>query len=166
VAWAPLRATGAPAGRGHPPCTTQRHGCDEEERRDEADGGTKEARAEDGGEIGREEARAEGREEDRGDAGTGQEADGGGPDALRDGCARGKLDVTMHGERLEGAFTMVRTGSARGERASWLLIKRTDAHADRGRDIVAEVTTSVESGRTMDEIARGDRVWHSNRAKG
>jgi bifunctional non-homologous end joining protein LigD len=90
----------------------------------------------------------------------------GGPAALREGYEKGKLDVTMHGERLKGAFTLVRTGEATGERSSWLLIKRTDEHANRARDIVAEVVTSVDSGRTMEQIAegkRGRRVWHSNR---
>ena len=98
------------------------------------------------------------------DRGWYEPTDGGGPNALRDGYAKGKLDVTLHGERLAGAFTMVRTGDETGERSHWLLIKRTDSHADRRRDIVAEVTTSVASGRTMEEIAAGTRVWRSNRA--
>ena len=98
------------------------------------------------------------------DRGWYEHTDGGGPDALRECYAKGKLDITMHGERLEGAFTMVRTGDETGERSHWLLIKRTDAHADRKRDIVAEVTTSVASGRTMEELASGGQVWRSNRA--
>jgi len=100
------------------------------------------------------------------DRGWYEHTGGGGPAALREGYAKGKLDVTMHGERLRGAFTLVRTGDATGERSSWLLIKRTDEHASRTRDIVAEVVTSVESDRTMEEIAagkRGKRVWQSNR---
>ncbi len=95
------------------------------------------------------------------DRGTYEAAEGG-VEALREGYAAGKLDIVMHGERVRGAFTMVRTTGS-GERAQWLLIKRTDDEADRDRDIVAEETTSVTTGRTMEEIAKGKRVWRSNR---
>jgi bifunctional non-homologous end joining protein LigD len=90
------------------------------------------------------------------DRGSYGHTDGGGEAALREGYEAGKLDITLHGERLEGAFTLVRTRGS-GERAQWLLMKRTDEHADRARDIVAEVVTSVASGRTMEEIEAGRR---------
>jgi bifunctional non-homologous end joining protein LigD len=45
----------------------------------------------------------------------------------------------------------------------WLLIKHRDEFASDS-DIVAENMTSVETGRTMDEITAGkSKVWHSNR---
>jgi bifunctional non-homologous end joining protein LigD len=51
-----------------------------------------------------------------------------------------------------------------GGRAQWLLIKHRDEYADADYDVVADVTTSVTSGRTMDEIAtRKGRIWKSNR---
>ena len=96
------------------------------------------------------------------DRGTYGETNGGGVDALREGYERGKLDITFDGERLRGAFALVRTRGD-GERAQWLLIKRTDAHARRGRELTEAETTSVVTGRSMDQIARGTRVWHSNR---
>ena len=97
------------------------------------------------------------------DRGTYEATDGGGVQSLRDGYAKGKLDVTLHGERLRGAFTMVRT-RGEGERAQWLLIKRTDEHASSGKQLVTSVKTSVKSGRTMEEIARGrGRRWRTNR---
>ncbi len=89
------------------------------------------------------------------DRGTYDAVDGG-ADALRGGYAAGKLDVVLHGERLRGAWALVRTRKA-GSRQQWLLIKRDDAHADRDVDIVTDETTSVASGRTMDEIAGGAR---------
>jgi bifunctional non-homologous end joining protein LigD len=85
--------------------------------------------------------------------------------ALREGYAKGRLDLVMHGERLEGGWSLVRMRETSGK-PQWLLIKRSDDTADPSRDIVAEVTTSVASGRTMEEIAEGKgrkRVWHSNR---
>jgi bifunctional non-homologous end joining protein LigD len=88
-------------------------------------------------------------------------------DAVRRGLRAGKLSFTLEGERLRGSFALVRT--ERGEKPKWLLIKHRDDSADADADITAAVLTSVESGRTMDEIAAGaDRVWRSNRggAKG
>ena len=96
------------------------------------------------------------------DHGTYDETNGGGADALRDGYERGKLDITFDGERLKGAFALVRTRGD-GERAQWLLIKRSDAHARRDSELTEDETTSVVTGRSMDQIARGKRVWHSNR---
>lgn len=80
----------------------------------------------------------------------------------------GKLSITFHGERLKGSFALVRTDTVEGGiRSKWLLIKHRDEHADRRTDITQEVTTSVATGRTMEEIAAGKggrREWHSNRA--
>jgi bifunctional non-homologous end joining protein LigD len=82
--------------------------------------------------------------------------------AVRRGLRAGKLSFTFEGERLRGSFALVRT--ARGDRPQWLLIKHRDATAEPGSDITDEVLTSVESGRTMDEITAGaERVWRSNR---
>lgn len=89
--------------------------------------------------------------------------------ALR-GYRKGKLGYTVHGERLQGAFTLVRTRrDEKGGKPQWLLIKQDDSHAREGSDVTAEVETSVATGRTMDEIAAGAggaRVWQSDRAGG
>jgi bifunctional non-homologous end joining protein LigD len=87
-------------------------------------------------------------------------------DELRDGYARGDLKFVLSGKRLRGSWVLVRIrrpGS--GDKPQWLLIKHRDEYADalRGRDVVAEEVTSVTTGRTMEEIAGGRRVWHSNR---
>jgi bifunctional non-homologous end joining protein LigD len=84
---------------------------------------------------------------------------------LRKGYARGDLKFVLLGERLKGSFVLVRT--KRGDRGKneWLLIKHKDDYAAPGSEITEECLTSVESGRTMDQIAKaGDRVWNSNRA--
>ncbi|GAC1408949.1 MAG: DNA ligase D [Gemmatimonadaceae bacterium] len=92
---------------------------------------------------------------------------GGEEDAIREGLKRGDLKITFHGERLRGSFALIRMKFARDGSSSskpqWLLIKHRDGFASDG-DVVAENRTSVESGRTMEEIASGKgRVWNSNR---
>jgi bifunctional non-homologous end joining protein LigD len=89
-------------------------------------------------------------------------------DAIRQGLARGDLKITFHGARLHGSFALVRMKFSRDGSSSskpqWLLIKHRDKFAS-DEDVVAENMTSVESGRTMEEIASGkSRVWRSNRA--
>lgn len=96
------------------------------------------------------------------DRGTfGPEA-GGGEDAVRAGYDKGDLKITLHGKRLRGSWVLVRI-RREAERAQWLLIKHRDRFADPDYDVVAEVTTSVATGRTMEQIASGrSRVWNSN----
>ena len=90
------------------------------------------------------------------DRGTYDASDGGGEASLRRGYESGRLDFVLHGERLHGAWALVRT-RGRGAKPQWLLIKRTDDAARPGSDVVAEETTSVASGRTMEEIGGGKR---------
>ncbi|MFN2635549.1 MAG: DNA ligase D [Gemmatimonadaceae bacterium] len=86
--------------------------------------------------------------------------------ALREGLRRGDLKITFHGERLHGSFALIRMKFSRDGSSSkpqWLLIKHRDEFA-ADNDVVAENMTSVDSGRTMEEIASGkSRVWRSNR---
>jgi bifunctional non-homologous end joining protein LigD len=78
--------------------------------------------------------------------------------------AKGKLVVTFDGERMQGRWTLVRTGSPDPDKPQWLFIKGHDDYASSKVDLVAMTPTSVDSGRTMDEIAGdADRVWRSNR---
>jgi bifunctional non-homologous end joining protein LigD len=101
------------------------------------------------------------------DRGTYEAEDDGGEDALRDGYERGDLKIVLHGERLQGGWVLVRIRRDEGGRRQWLLIKHRDEMATSKFDVVAEVETSVKSGRTMDEIAkRRGRVWQSNRDDG
>jgi len=95
------------------------------------------------------------------DRGTYEADDEGGAASLRRGYEKGELRFVMHGERLRGGFVLARL--RRPGRPQWLLIKRRDDHADDARDITAEETRSIVTKRTMDQIASGRRVWHSNR---
>ena len=95
------------------------------------------------------------------DRGTYEADDDGGAASLRRGYEKGELRFVMHGKRIRGGFVLARL--RRPGRPQWLLIKRRDQYADPERDITAEETTSVATRRTMEQIASGRRVWHSNR---
>lgn len=97
------------------------------------------------------------------DRGTYEAESGGGAEALREGYERGDLKIVMRGERMQGAWVLVRTRRDERGKAQWLLIKHRDEFATAGADIVAAVTTSVVTGRTMEEIAKGRRVRNSDR---
>ena len=76
-------------------------------------------------------------------------------DGLRRGYAKGDLKFEVRGKRLRGSWVLVRT-RGRGERQpQWLLIKHRDDEAIDDSDVTEEFTTSVTTGRSMDEIATG-----------
>lgn len=103
-------------------------------------------------------------------------------DAAR-GLKKGDLKFTLHGEKLQGSFVLVRMQRDRngGKRTNWLLIKHRDAHAvDAKGEAILDEDRSVASGRAMAAIAAGtgrapkpfmigmrakikkDAVWDSN----
>jgi bifunctional non-homologous end joining protein LigD len=98
------------------------------------------------------------------DRGTYEPEAGGGEDAVRDGYAAGDLKILMHGKRMQGGWVLVRMKREAG-RAQWLLIKHRDEFATTKLDVTAAATTSVVTGRSMEQIATGrSRVWSSDRA--
>jgi bifunctional non-homologous end joining protein LigD len=87
---------------------------------------------------------------------------------VNEGLAKGNLKFELHGERLHGHWALIHLRSRgpqdRGK-DNWLLIKEKDDYArPGGKPVVERETTSVKTGRTMDEIGRGEDVWQSNRA--
>ena len=72
------------------------------------------------------------------------------------GLAGGSLEVTLHGRRLTGGFRLVRLRpTAKEPRESWLLIKKRDESAAADIDLAVQ-DTSVDTGRTLPEVAAGD----------
>ncbi len=88
------------------------------------------------------------------------------------GIENGHITVVLEGKRLKGEFALVRTkrGMTRGDRKSWLMVKKRDQYSSR-KVLTPEddkEVVSVKTGRTMEEItaqspAKND-VWIS-RAK-
>src|SRR5215217_1734518 len=86
-----------------------------------------------------------------------------------EGLRDGKLKFHLHGERMQGGWTLVRMKPRNGEkRENWLLIKEQDDDADEnGESLIKDNLTSIKTGRLMDEIAAGKgtsentaRVWN------
>jgi bifunctional non-homologous end joining protein LigD len=85
--------------------------------------------------------------------------------------AKGHLKFTLAGEKLRGAWALVRTGGRYGGKAgdkAWLLIKEKDDFARTGNGAIVDAAPdSVVSGRDLDEIARDRRhVWSAKRSPG
>ncbi|WCT75107.1 DNA ligase D [Sphingomonas naphthae] len=71
--------------------------------------------------------------------------------------AEGHLHFTLDGERMKGEWIMVRLKPRGREKAeNWLLRKVADDFAGGSDDLVGQAITSVETGRTMAEIAGGE----------
>jgi len=71
------------------------------------------------------------------------------------GLEKGKLHFVLYGEKLKGEWYFVRL---RGEDNQWLVIKGGESMrpiSKKADDL------SVFSGRTMKQLAKGDRVWQS-----
>jgi len=72
-----------------------------------------------------------------------------------DAIRKGKVDINLHGFKLNGAFTLVRTGGRNNadpkDKQNWLLIKKRDEHAIAS-DVLEEHPRSVLSGLTIDEM--------------
>jgi bifunctional non-homologous end joining protein LigD len=79
--------------------------------------------------------------------------------ALRAGYRKGDFKFVLRGRRLKGSWVLVRT-KGRGDRSrqqQWLLIKHRDETADPDIDPIEAYPTSARTGRTMNEIAEGQR---------
>jgi len=83
----------------------------------------------------------------------------------------GELKLRVHGTKMKGRFTIVRTSRRPGsaprtafeddEGEQWLLIKKRDAYAEPGWD-AEDHPQSVRSGRTNDEVKAGvPAIWVS-----
>ncbi|HEU5219373.1 MAG TPA: DNA polymerase ligase N-terminal domain-containing protein [Gemmatimonadales bacterium] len=74
---------------------------------------------------------------------------------LRAGYEKGDFKFELTGKRLRGSWVLVRLRRGDPAKPQWLLIKHRDEFAKPGSDIVAEEESSVATGRSMNEIARG-----------
>lgn len=83
-----------------------------------------------------------------------------------EGLKKGDLKFTLHGKRMKGEWVLVHmkgrdTKSRSGSRENWLLIKHRDKYATEADGLTEKFTTSVETGRNLEGIAKG----HKSRKK-
>jgi bifunctional non-homologous end joining protein LigD len=80
---------------------------------------------------------------------------------------KGKLAFTLNGKRLHGNWALVRLRKrSPKDKDNWLLIKERDEFERKSGKLATErETSSVKSGRSMDQIAGGRAVWHSDKSK-
>ncbi|AOF94518.1 MULTISPECIES: DNA ligase D [unclassified Sphingobium] len=84
----------------------------------------------------------------------------------RETLPEGHLHFILHGRRMAGEWILFRLkprGKEKGE--NWILRKVNDAFAGGSDDLVGIHLTSVDTGRTMDEIATGKAVPKRKGAK-
>ncbi|MGA7870577.1 MAG: DNA ligase D [Candidatus Binatus sp.] len=78
------------------------------------------------------------------------------PGDAAEAVRNGKIDLNLHGFKLNGAFTLVRTGGRRNsgtnDQRNWLLIKKRDQYATTD-DVLEAHPRSVLSGLTIEELA-------------
>jgi len=73
----------------------------------------------------------------------------------REGLEKGKLAFELHGKRLRGRWALVRLRPRpKDKKENWLLVKENDAFANSRADLLDSETTSIVSGREMDEISQ------------
>ena len=79
------------------------------------------------------------------------ETRGGQPMELADAIEKGDVKLFMLGEKIKGAYALVRTGPP-SDREKWLLIKKRDEGADARRKPTSSQPESVLSGRTIEQV--------------
>jgi bifunctional non-homologous end joining protein LigD len=73
------------------------------------------------------------------------------PFSLPESYEQGLIEVRLEGEKLHGAYALVRT-KFRDSKNSWLLVKMKDKEADPDLDLVTAFPESVKSGKTIEEV--------------
>lgn len=76
---------------------------------------------------------------------------------LLEGLEKGHVDFTLQGNKLNGTFSLIKIKQQRSSKEnSWLLVKKRDNFASE-KD-VSQLDHSVQTNRTMEEIAEGKKV--------
>ena len=79
-----------------------------------------------------------------------------------EGLEKGDLKFILHGKRMKGSWVLVHMKgrdqkTRNGLRENWLLIKHADEYATEEDALTETFTTSVETGRDLAGIARGNK---------
>jgi DNA ligase D-like protein (predicted 3'-phosphoesterase) len=77
--------------------------------------------------------------------------DNGNPVPMGDSVNKGHITVWLDGEKIKGGYALTRVAQGADER--WLLVKMDDEEADARRNPVSTEPASVQTDRTLDEVA-------------
>src|SRR5262249_57411776 len=88
---------------------------------------------------------------DRGVFQNSSETRRGEPMELDEAIQKGDAKIYVLGEKIKGAYALVRTGPP-SDRERWLLIKKRDEGADARRRPTSSQPESVLSGRTIEDV--------------
>jgi DNA ligase D-like protein (predicted 3'-phosphoesterase) len=86
------------------------------------------------------------------DRGTYSTANDGEPVSMAEAIDKGRATIWLDGQKLKGAYALVRTGKP-GD-TNWLIIKKKDEHANRRHNPVNTQPQSVLTGRTVKQVGR------------
>jgi DNA ligase D-like protein (predicted 3'-phosphoesterase) len=73
--------------------------------------------------------------------------------SMEEALEKGDVKIFLLGEKVKGAYALVRTGPA-GDREKWLLIKKRDEGADARRRPTSSQPESVLSGKTIEDLRK------------
>lgn len=74
--------------------------------------------------------------------------------SLEEAYDKGKLEIFIEGEKLKGAYVLLRTGKKQSYDKRWLLIKMKDKYADSERNPTETEPESVLSGKKIEDIKK------------
>ena len=75
---------------------------------------------------------------------------------VEEGLQKGELKFVLKGRRMKGKWALIRLKAKPGEKKdNWLLLKEKDEYV-KDSDGISDFTTSVRTGRTMEEIEKGE----------
>ncbi len=75
------------------------------------------------------------------------------PDSFPEAWKKGRIEVELHGQKLQGGYALVRGhGPSKGAKEWWLLVKMDDDFADHKKNITKSEPASVISGKTLEEL--------------
>jgi bifunctional non-homologous end joining protein LigD len=77
---------------------------------------------------------------------------------------KGHIDLTMKGKRMKGKWTLIRT-RGKGERAQWLLFKRSDRYANHEKNFKPILDYGPWKDRPKNWKPFKKKVWHSNKGE-
>jgi len=82
---------------------------------------------------------------------------------MKIGLKKGEFKFVLNGQKLKGGYVLVRTKGFGGKKNSWLLIKERDGFVSK-KDVTKQ-DKSVLSKKSMEQIAKSNKKWISNKKR-